>query len=90
MSKPSPIKTAADVLDVAGAGLTLADRLVALFAASPEQRMARRIARLRGRAARLGEKAKGAKRARRQAVLRAKSVGAAAEADALEGAIICD
>ena len=85
-----PLKTVSDVLEVAGAGLTLADRLAVLLHIDPARVAARRarrtqarIARLRGRAARLGRLAPSRSPRRREAML-ARAAGATAEADALE------
>lgn len=85
--KPRPLAAASDALQVAGAGLSLAERLAALFTRDPERRVAGRIARLRGRTARLRAKAEDARTPRRAAILRARAAGAEAEADALTGAL---
>lgn len=85
--RPSPITTAADALQVAGAGLTLAERLAGLLSPDPARRLAAKVARLRGKAARLRGRAEATRAPRRAATLRARAAGADAEADALTGAL---
>jgi len=89
MSDRDPLKTATQALGVADVGLTLAERVAAFFGRGKAKRTTARIARLRGRAAKLQEKAKRAKPARAGTLLAA-AAGATAEADALErGTAVC-